>query len=162
MFSGEGLKPKERAGSRGGSTAVWPWTTGIRLLLGFLVIVSGVALRIASHSVSAGASTICRGVPVLVIDPNTAPASVLEALPHVGPVLVKRLIEQRESRPFASAEDLRRRVRGLGPATLARLTPHLRIEPGNGRVFSGHDATIDAVTGQPRLAQGPSRPARSW
>ena len=55
---------------------------------------------------------------------------MLGALPHVGPSLVKKLVEQREVRPFASIEDLRRRVRGLGPATMARLAPHLRIAPG--------------------------------
>ena len=97
------------------------------MLLAFVVLVSGVALRVASDSLGTSHQRTCRVVPVLVIDPNTAPASVLEALPHVGPSLVKQLIEQRQDHPFGSTEDLRRRVRGFGPVTLARLAPHLRI-----------------------------------
>ena len=97
---------------------------------------------------------------MLLVDPNTAPASVLEALPHVGPSLARRLIEQREIRPFESIEELRLRVRGLGPATMARLAPHLRIKSER------EDATenrLDAVSApaSPRLARGPSSSVRS-
>src|SRR5271166_1643478 len=105
----------------------WTWPARARALLAFVVLISGVVLRMASDSLGTGLQRTCRVVPVLVIDPNTAPPSVLEALPHMGPSLVKQLIEQREIRPFRSISDLRRRVRGLGPATLARLAPHLRI-----------------------------------
>jgi competence protein ComEA len=161
MYSRSEHLPEERVQRRSTPCARWPWTSGIRVLLSLVVIVLGVALRAASHSLDGGARTICRGVPVLVIDPNTAPASVLEALPHVGPGLVKRLIEQRKVRPFASTEDLRRRVRGIGPATLARLAPYLRIEPARGPVLSGRDSTINSAPDQPRLAQGPGVPARS-
>jgi DNA uptake protein ComE-like DNA-binding protein len=67
--------------------------------------------------------------PDLVVDPNTAPPEVLGALPKVGPVLLHHLRAARAERPFDSLDDLDRRVRRVGPATLAALRPHLRIEP---------------------------------
>ena len=105
----------------------WTWPARARVLLAIVVLISGVTLRLASDSLGTGRQRACRVVPVLVIDPNTAPASVLEALPHVGPSLVKQLIEQRERHPFESFEDMHRRVRGLGPVMMARLSPYLRI-----------------------------------
>jgi hypothetical protein len=54
-------------------------------------------------------------------------------LPHAGPSLVKKLVEQRQVRPFASMDDMKRRVRGLGPVTMARLGPHLRIGSPEGQ-----------------------------
>jgi competence protein ComEA len=50
-------------------------------------------------------------------------------LPKVGPVLLHHLRAARAERPFDSLDDLDRRVRRVGPATLAALRPHLRIEP---------------------------------
>jgi competence protein ComEA len=68
-------------------------------------------------------------VPQLVVDPSTAPPAVLSALPHVGPTLVQRIVAAREQAPFRSLDDFDRRVRGIGPATLASLRPFLRFEP---------------------------------
>jgi competence protein ComEA len=121
----------------------WTWPVGIRVMLAVGLLISVVALRATIFFQGSDSATALSRVPDLVIDPNTAPASVLEALPHLGPSLVSRLIEERKSRPFASIDDLRRRVRGFGPATMARLAPHLRIKP-----------TRDQAPGQPRLAQG--------
>jgi competence protein ComEA len=61
---------------------------------------------------------------VLRIDPNTAPLPVLETLPRIGPAMAQRIAE---ARPFASLDDLDRRVRGIGPATRTALAPHLRL-----------------------------------
>ncbi|MBV8130561.1 MAG: helix-hairpin-helix domain-containing protein [Planctomycetaceae bacterium] len=115
----------------------------------------------ASDSLGTGHQRTCRVVPVLVIDPNTAPSSVLEALPHVGPSLVKQLIEQREIRPFGSTEDLRRRVRGFGPVTLARLAPHLRIAARSEASADSDVLKSPSAPGRARLAQGPRPPVRS-
>ena len=68
-------------------------------------------------------------VPDLVVDPNTAPPEVLLALPRAGPKLVDAIVAARRQAPFTSLADLDARVRGVGPATLAALRPHLRIEP---------------------------------
>lgn len=53
---------------------------------------------------------------------NTATLEELEALPGVGPVLARRILE---GRPYGRVEDLLR-VRGIGPATLERLRPYVR------------------------------------
>jgi len=64
----------------------------------------------------------------LIVDPNTARAEVLVALPKLGPALVSRIVAAREKAPFRSVDELKGRVRGIGPATLESLRPHLRIE----------------------------------
>ncbi len=54
---------------------------------------------------------------------NRADSRELERLPGVGPTLAKRILELRKSLGrFRSVEDLLG-VRGIGPATLERLTP---------------------------------------
>lgn len=55
-----------------------------------------------------------------VLDVNRAGIRELEALPGVGPALARRIVEERAIRPFSSVDDLAR-VRGIGPATIARL-----------------------------------------
>jgi len=64
----------------------------------------------------------------LRVDPNTAPEGVLEALPRIGPVMAGRIIEAREASPFVNSDDLDRRVKGVGPATLNGLRPYLRFD----------------------------------
>jgi competence protein ComEA len=63
------------------------------------------------------------------IDINRARAADLELLPGVGPMLARRIVEQRAAHGrFVAAEDLLR-VRGIGPRTLERLRPLLAFEP---------------------------------
>src|SRR4051812_1149008 len=116
-----------------------PWPVGVRGLLTVLGMLAALGLRMADRGVGPGSRVACRPAPVLVLDPNTAPPAVLGALPHVGPSLVKKLVEQRELRPFASIADMRRRVRGLGPVTMARLAPHLRIASGRDLIPGSQD-----------------------
>jgi competence protein ComEA len=99
-------------------------------LLAILALAVGLGLRHASWDVPSAPPTA--RVPDLVLDVNTAPEPVLAALPHVGPALVRRLVEARNQRPFTSPEDLKARVRGVGPVTLARIAPYLRFEPASG------------------------------
>jgi len=158
MSRSAGQLRDEQADRRGAVWTVvsWTWPARARVLLALVVLSSGVALRVASESLGMSSHRTCRVVPVLVIDPNTAPASVLEALPHVGPSLVKQLIEQRERHPFESIEDMRRRVRGLGPVMMARLAPHLRIAASK-EAFADSDVSKSlSAPGQTKLAQGPS------
>jgi competence protein ComEA len=55
-------------------------------------------------------------LPPPLVDLDTASATVLEALPRIGPALAKRIVEDRERRgPFGSLEAFQR-VRGVGPA----------------------------------------------
>jgi competence protein ComEA len=64
----------------------------------------------------------------LVVDVNLASPGLLAALPGVGPVLAERIATERERMPFGDADDLGR-THGIGPATIARLRPHLRFGP---------------------------------
>jgi competence protein ComEA len=63
------------------------------------------------------------------IDPNRADEAELRALPGIGPALAKRIVEFRRAEgPFGAVEDLRR-VRGIGPRTVARLRDRLEVRP---------------------------------
>jgi len=58
-----------------------------------------------------------------VIDLDTADPKAIEALPRVGPALARRIVANRDSLgPFGSLDGLRR-VKGIGPATIALLKP---------------------------------------
>ncbi len=70
------------------------------------------------------------------IDLDVASVAEIEGLPRVGPALAARLIANRDSfGPFRTLEGLRR-VRGMGPATLDRLTSRV--------TFSGRAASSSA------------------
>jgi competence protein ComEA len=57
------------------------------------------------------------------VDLDHASASEIEALPRVGPALAHRIVAHRDSfGPFGSMAALRK-VKGVGPATVERLTP---------------------------------------
>ena len=61
--------------------------------------------------------------PAGPIDLDTANEDVIETLPRVGPSLARRIVANRDSLgPFGSLEHLRR-VRGIGPATIALIGP---------------------------------------
>jgi len=68
------------------------------------------------------------------LEPNTASAADLAALPNVGPAMARRIVEEREefqkSHPgevaYKKLEDLQR-VKGIGAATLENLRPHLKF-----------------------------------
>ncbi len=58
---------------------------------------------------------------------NTATAEELDALPKVGPVLAKRIVEWREQHgPFAAVEDLDA-VEGVGPKMMESLLPLVTV-----------------------------------
>jgi competence ComEA-like helix-hairpin-helix protein len=64
-----------------------------------------------------------------LVDINRAGPDELERLPGIGPAIARRIVAHRDSAgPFHTAEDLLA-VRGIGPATLARLLPYLRHVP---------------------------------
>jgi hypothetical protein len=119
-----------------------------------LVGVAALGLWAVSPEVPETARLVGKG-PELVLDVNQAPREALAALPHFGPTLVSRLVDARSERPFSSLEDLGDRVRGIGPVTLARIAPHVRIEPAPG---SGTEDTAGAGALRPAaLARAPRR-----
>ena len=82
------------------------------------------------------------GVPAL--DLNAASAEELDALPGIGPVLARRIVEQRrQSGPFRSVEELRS-VRGIGPKLFVRLRPLVRAGGDSAR------AIVHAARSAPR------------
>ncbi len=64
--------------------------------------------------------------PRAPLDLNRADTLALQSLPGVGPARARRIVEARAGEPFRSVEDLLR-VRGIGPATLARLKPLVAV-----------------------------------
>src|SRR5438093_5233062 len=61
--------------------------------------------------------------PASIIDVDVASAEQLHALPGVGPVLAKRIVEDRNQRgSFGSLVNLKR-VKGIGPALAQKLAP---------------------------------------
>lgn len=68
------------------------------------------------------------------LDPNTATAADLSALPNLGPAMARKIVEDREhfqkdhpnQLAYEKIEDLQR-IKGIGPATLENLRPYLRF-----------------------------------
>lgn len=60
------------------------------------------------------------------IDLNRAGAAELEGLPGIGPAISARIIAAREERLFTSVDSLVI-IKGIGPATLARLRPWVTV-----------------------------------
>ena len=53
-------------------------------------------------------------------DLNTASEADLDAIRGSGPALTFRILAARRERPFAGWDDVQARVKGIGPATVAR------------------------------------------
>ena len=66
------------------------------------------------------------------VDPNSAPLHVLEALPGIGPVLGRRIIDARGDGRFEAPEDLDVRIKGIGPAKVRTIRPFLRFDGESG------------------------------
>ena len=101
----------------------WGWDGPARAML--IVALGLLSAALAWSSRPAG--TDPTPLRPLLVDPNTAPAPVLGALPGLGPVLSGRIVEGREAAPYRSLADLERRVKGIGPVKAAALKPHLRF-----------------------------------
>jgi len=68
-----------------------------------------------------------------VLDLNRADAEDLDRLPGIGPVLARRILDQRaRAGPFRSVDELRA-VRGVGPRLLERLRPRVTVTRSESR-----------------------------
>lgn len=83
---------------------------------------TGTAKRKGSKSHKRGTAAQA-STPAGPIDLDTATEDAIETLPRVGPALAHRIVANRDSLgPFRSIDGLRR-VKGIGPATIALLEP---------------------------------------
>ncbi|WP_310821223.1 ComEA family DNA-binding protein [Stratiformator vulcanicus] len=74
--------------------------------------------------------------PEYRIDVNRAHWVELIQLEGIGETLARRIVEERETGgPFRTADDLKR-VRGIGPATVEKIRPHVRM-PAKSDEFGG-------------------------
>ena len=87
-----------------------------------------------------------------IVDVDVADASAIERLPRIGPVLARRIVDDRAANgAFGSMQGFQR-VRGVGPALARELT---------GRVtFSGTARPSNAVVGARLSASPPSSKSR--
>jgi competence protein ComEA len=123
----------------------WPWTIDVRRFLAFATLLAGLALLTIERGARSESEGAVRLAPDLIVDLNSAPAEVFSALPGIGPKLAAQIVEARRESPFVSLDDLDRRTRGIGPATVARLAPHLRIEPAAERAEAPHSSVASRV-----------------
>jgi len=67
--------------------------------------------------------------PTTTLDINTATAQQLQLLPRIGPALAQRIVSDRERHGRYRSINQLDRVVGIGPKTIERLRPYIRIEP---------------------------------
>lgn len=82
--------------------------------------------QLRGFTVSRSAAAVAVAPPAR-LDPNTATAEQLTALNGIGPELARRIVEHRQTvGTFREVADLLL-VKGIGPATLAAIQPHLAL-----------------------------------
>lgn len=62
------------------------------------------------------------GHAMAAVEANRAPVEDLVAIKGIGPATSRKIVEARQERPFSDWPDFIQRVRGVGPATAARMS----------------------------------------
>lgn len=81
----------------------------------------------ASAASAPTAATGASGVPVPMVNINTAGQAELEQLPGIGPVTAQSILAFRSERGSFSAVDELLEVSGIGDATLAKIAPYVTL-----------------------------------
>jgi competence ComEA-like helix-hairpin-helix protein len=68
------------------------------------------------------------------IDLNRAGLDELQRLPGIGKTRAQQIVDERSRGPFKSLDDLRHRVKGIGPKTVERLRPYVTVGKEPARV----------------------------
>jgi competence protein ComEA len=99
-----------------------------------------------------------------ITDLNRADRAELEQVPGIGPTLAKEIENYRNAKgPFKSVDGLRQ-VKGVGPVTLDKVRPYLRVDPIN--MTATDPASIEPIvlerkTSTPTVAPAPRASAGS-
>jgi competence protein ComEA len=74
------------------------------------------------HSVLGALLALCAAGAYAGVELNKADQAALESVRGLGPSLTGKLLEERKKGPYKNWDDLIQRVRGVGPASAARLS----------------------------------------
>jgi competence ComEA-like helix-hairpin-helix protein len=115
-----------------GSLRGVPRASLLRLgFLGVVLVVAGVTCAFAQKQ-----------PPPKPLDLNTATVEQLTALPGVGPVIAKAMVDFRtKSGPFRRVEDLLA-IRGITERRLAQLRPYVTVQPEKNTVAPASSGAI--------------------
>lgn len=91
------------------------------------IALAAVLAMLAAHAAMRAPGAEAHRIRPDPVDVNAAGPDELALLPRVGPSLAAAIVADRGARgPFRSLDDLDR-VRGIGPATLDGLRPHVTV-----------------------------------
>ncbi|MCS7058559.1 MAG: helix-hairpin-helix domain-containing protein [Meiothermus sp.] len=89
-----------------------------------LVALAGGALANPAPTPSAHPTAQKSTQKIAPVNVNTATLAQLETLPGVGPKLAAQIIQHR---PYKNAQELRAKVKGIGPKLWASIKPYVRF-----------------------------------
>lgn len=67
-------------------------------------------------------AALCASASCAAVDANTATEAELDSVKGLGPAGTARILKAREQAPFTNWADFARRVKGIKPATAAKLS----------------------------------------
>ncbi|PZA06368.1 helix-hairpin-helix domain-containing protein [Meiothermus sp. PNK-Is4] len=85
-------------------------------------MVGGSFMAFAASGNTAGASKATMSMKIAPVHINTATLAQLETLPGIGPKLAREILKHR---PYKNAQELQRKVKGIGPATWKKIAPYV-------------------------------------
>lgn len=131
----------------------WGWQAGRPGVDGAALASADTAAALRSSSEALADEAARRSEPLGPgerVDPNRADEAELDRLPGVGAATARALVASREAEgPFRRTEDLAR-VRGIGPATVARIRPFLDLD----RPPSGATSVVRSRSRPPETSGG--------